>query len=35
MMLYKYTKQIVRSPKTETDFFYIVTRVFQGDILVP
>ena len=33
MILYKNTKVKVRSPDGDTDFFYIVTGVLQGDTL--
>ena len=33
MMLYKYTKAMVRSPDSDTDFFDIVVWVFQRDTL--
>ena len=33
MMLYKNTKVKVRSPVGDTDYFYIVAGVLQGDIL--
>ena len=33
MMLYKNTKAMVHSPNGNTDFFSIVTRVLQKDIL--
>ena len=35
MMLYKNTKVKVRSSDGDTDFFEIVVRVLQGDILAP
>ena len=35
MMLYKNTKTIFHSPKSDTIFFNIVTWVFQGDTLEP
>ena len=33
MMINKNTKAMVGSPDNDTDFFYIVTGVFQGDTL--
>ena len=35
MLLYRNTKVKVRSPDWHTDFFDIVARVLQGDILAP
>ena len=35
MMLYKNMKAMVCSPDGDTDFFYIVTGVLQGDTFVP
>ena len=33
MRIYKNTKETVRSPDGDTDFFDIVVEVFQGDTL--
>ena len=35
MMRYKNMKAMVRSPDGDTDFFEIVTRLFQGDTSAP
>ena len=35
MILYKNTKVKVRTPDGNTDFFYIVACVLQGDTLAP